>query len=382
MIFSAHDINIIKKILPLHCESYLEERGWKKTSHIEKKASIWEKIFENGFKVKTLIPLDTELRDYKSRIIDFIETLKKVENRALESIITDLLQSNADTFRITAFKDKPEVSLPLIDASTLIRKTVDMMTSVAQSLIKPQPYFQYRHPKEVDDFLSKLKMGHTERGSFIVAIHAPVQPRLKNLLSEVEEIKEKEEPFERRVMIALSHLIPTAIEAANTRDEKAFEEAIPEGMSSNFCEALSSITEICGGDGAHLNIAWAPVRPIMSSWKLKNDFFVRPDTAGTLKEAAKVLRKNVPEKDIEIQGYVIRLDKNHDAEEGEIRIYDNLSDKSRNISIMLDKYKYSKAIEAHREGNMLNVKGDLDKDGKKQTLTNIKFFDLIVSEDN
>lgn len=384
MIFSTYDVSIIQKILPLHCESYLEERLWIKKNIIPHKASIWEKLVnEEWFTV--LLPLDTDLKDYVNRVIDFIEILKNVENRALESIIADLLQANTDTIRVTVFKDKPEVSLPLTNASDLIKRSIDMIASVAQSIIKTRPYYVSRYPKEVEDLLNKIKMGHTERGSFVISMHIPVPPRLRDLvtplLADNETIEENDEPFERRVMTRISRLIPIAVDAANTRDINAFEEAVSSGLSANFCEALSDIAEICGDDGAHFGISWAATRPPMKNWHLKNTFLVRPDIAETLKEAGKLLRKNSPNNDIEINGYVVRLDSVNTEDQGEIKIIDTLSGKARNVFITLGREKYQQAIHAHKEGLMVRVCGDMETSRKKNILTNITQFIILYDKE-
>jgi len=310
-----------------------------------------------------------------------VELLKKIEKRALESIITDLLRANADTLRITAFKDKPEISLPLVKASTLIKRSVDMIASIAQSIDSPKAYFQSRYPKNVDDFLGKLEMGHTERGSFVVAIHARVKPRIKGLFNSIEgEEMENDEPFERRVMTNLSRLISIAINAANKRTKEDFESATSEGMSANFCESLADITEICGNDGAHFDITWAPSRPIMKHWNLENKFFIRPDTAEVLREVGTVLRQNIPEIGVAIKGYVVRLDKNHHAKEGEVKISDILSERPRNVFINLRQDEYHKALNAHAEGCMVSINGDLEKFGRKQILTNPTSLKVIPEE--
>ena len=386
MIFSLNDSAIMNRILPLHCESYLEIKGWRMIEKSSHKSSVWHKRLSNGKDEYILLPLDTELRDYINRIADAIEVLKFVENRSTESIIADLLQSNSDTFRVIAFKDRAEFSLPLIDAATLLKKSVDMIASAAQSINNPKAYFVSRHPKEVDDFLAKLRMGHTERGSFIVSMHVPVEPRMKDIFTESDvqddSLKiESEEPFERQVIMQLSKLTALAIDAANTREMKSFTDAIPSGINANFCEALSEITEVCGDDGAHFDISWAPTRAVAKSWNIKTKFHIRPDTANALKEASKQLRKNSIESDIEICGYVVRLDSGDSSESGEIKIIDTLSEKPRHIFLQLDGDKYQNAIDAHKYGKVITVKGNIEKSGKKSTLTNITEFNIIADDD-
>ena len=124
MIFSSYDKNLIEKILPLYCRSYFKEHGWLEIGQMESKASLWQKDLDNK-SVKVLIPIDTNLHDYNSRMVELLEILQEIENRPLESIIMDLLNTNSDTLRITAFKGEPHMSLPLINASKLLKRSVN-----------------------------------------------------------------------------------------------------------------------------------------------------------------------------------------------------------------------------------------------------------------
>lgn len=377
------DTNILRKILPLHVTSYLDAHNWESVKTYGEIASIWQKC-EGDECVKIIVPSDTELADYISRILDVIKVLSKVEKRSLDYIITDILRANADTIRITAYKGKPVNSLPLQEASNLLKSSLDMIASVAQSIIKPRPYFCSRYSKEVEDFVDGLKMGHTEQGSFIVNIFSKTDPRLQNLFTPIEKEQElldkDDEPLGRKTIMRISQLLPVAINAANNRDKKQFMDSIKDGMSANFCEAVSEITKICGEDGANIDISWAPVRPVMPYWHLKTNFNIRQDTADVLTEAAQQLRTLAPEKDVDIRGYVVKCEKNETANQGEIKVNDISNDKSRAVYLVLKNEEYKKAVLAHKDGIMISAKGDIEKQAKKQILKNIRDFETIQEE--
>ncbi len=372
--------DILSKILPLYLTSYLDANNWKFVSKYEDIASVWQKCDDN-VTIKVIAPSDTKLADYANRILDVIKVLSGIEKRPIENIITDILRANADTIRITAYKGKPINSLPLYDASNLLKSSLDMIASVAQSIINPRPYFCSRYSKEVEDFISGLKMGHTEQGSFIVNIFSKTDPRLQNLFTPLEKEQEllnkDDEPLGRKTIMRISQLLPLAINAANNRDEQMFMNSIKDGMSANFCESISEITKICGDEGANIDISWAPVRPVMPYWHLETNFSIRQDTADVLTEAAQRLRTLAPEKDSEIMGYVVKCEKNETANQGEIKVNDTLGDKSRAIYLILNDSEYKRAVEAHRDGLMITAKGDIEKQAKKQMLVNIRDFEIL-----
>ncbi len=377
------DINILRKILPLYITSYLEATNWQVVSKYENIASIWQK-YNNDRNIKIIVPTDTEIADYISRILDIIKVLSDIEQRSLNSIVTDILRANADTIRITAYKGKPINALPLQDASNLLKNSLDMIASVAQSLIKPRPCFRSRYSKEVEDFMNGLRMGHTEQGSFIVNIFSKTDPRLQNLFTPIEKKQEllskDDEPLGRKTIMRISQLLPIAITAANNRDEQAFMDSIKDGMSANFCEAVAEIAKICGDGGANIDISWAPVRPVMPYWNLKTNFNIRQDTADVLSEAAQQLRILAPEIDVEIRGYVVKCEKGETDNQGEIKVNDILGDKERAVSIILNENDYRMAVEAHKDGLMITAKGDIEKQPKKQILNNIRYFEVIKEE--
>jgi hypothetical protein len=371
MIFSNHDIDVLKKINPCDCESYLELKLWNKIGVMPNKASIWEKLINDQL-IGVWIPINSEMQDYVNRMIELVELLSKIENRALESIIADILNVGMDTIIITLFQNKPDSNLSLINASELMKKSVNMVAAAAQAVMQPKAYYSSKYPKEVNGLLNEIKLGHTERGSFIISLHLPITPQLKEL--PFSDIQSQESPFGRKVIAKIAELAPLAIRAANNRSFGEFSEAIPLGLSANFCEALADISKICGDDGVKFSFAWSITRPTNNN--LNNEFFITPYIGGILRDAAKNIRETNPVTDSEISGYVIRLDSEDTNNAGDIIVKDILPEKPRNISIKLDATNYQKAIIAHQNNSRITLYGDLDLSNKTYILTNVSRFEL------
>jgi hypothetical protein len=88
---SKYDTDILSKIIPLSCETYLKNRGWRKTAKIGSIAVIFGKEKENGQLIEILIPTDVELLDYKNRIADLLSALQNVEDRRWQYIASDII---------------------------------------------------------------------------------------------------------------------------------------------------------------------------------------------------------------------------------------------------------------------------------------------------
>jgi len=379
MPYNSNDI--INKILPIHCEAYLRNKGWSETGRLGDVARLFGKTDDSGRLVEVLVPIKTDVGDFKSVILKLLSMLQDFETRSLDYIANDIVLANFDVFRIIAFKGDTTTSLPLKDAKTLLDKSLAMMASAAQSIITQQPYFQSKHV-EVDRFLSKLKMGHTERGSFIVTLQTPVAPNLapRLPLPDMEPLI-AEEPFERQVTTRLCSLISEANTIANEPNPETLTQSITRGMSANFFEALAEITDVCGEQGANLDMTWAAIRPIQPVWNIKDRFIIERAKVETLREAGKTLRTRMPEMNAEVIGFVITLHRDENAERGTIKLNDIKSSPTRVISIELGSKYYEQAIEAHKNGKIVVIKGDLQKNTRGQTLTNISEFNVIENND-
>jgi len=365
MPYNSNDI--INKILPIHCEAYLKNKGWSETGRLSNVARLFGKADDSGRLVEVLVPIKTDVGDFKSVILKLLSMLQDFENRSLDYIANDIVLANFDVFRIIAFKG----------AKTLLDKSLTMMASAAQSIITQQPYFNQRRG-EVNEFLSKLRMGHTERGSFIVTLQTPIAPIIPEspALFDAEPLI-TEESFGRQATVRLCSLISEANTIANEPESNTLIQSIARGMSANFFEALADITNVCGEAGTNLDMTWAAVRPIQSAWNIKNRFIVEKEKVETLREAGRTLRTRMPETDVEVTGYVITLHKDENADKGTIKLNDVVSRPMRVISAELDLKRYNQAIEAHKNMDIVAMKGDLQKGGRGCVLANISEFRVI-----
>jgi len=370
-----YNYDIIGKILPVNCEAYLKNKGWNETGKLGKSAKIYGKTNDSGRLFEVLVPVKTSVGDFKVVLLNLLIDLQNFEDRALDYIANDIVLSKFDIFRIIAYKGDTTASLPLEDAKTLLEKSFAMMAFSAESIKTQQPYFQSRYHNEVSTFLSKLRLGHTERGSFVLSLQTPIAPALSIPISLFEDKPMiSDEPFERQVTTRLCSLISEADTIANEPDEETLPQSIERGMSANFLESLAEITEISGESGVNLDMTWAAVRPVNPAWYIKNSFIIEREKIETLREAGQILRTRIPEKGIEIIGFVIRLDRDDLSKPGMIKINDITTNPQRVITAALNDEQYDNAIDAHKLGKIVVLKGDLQKSGHMQTLTNISDF--------
>jgi hypothetical protein len=233
-------------------------------------------------------------------------------------------------------------------------------------------------PNKATDYLSKVHIGQTERGSYVVNILSRVAPDLESETLFPTEPYEKTDPFERQVTRTLADALEatrTAAEyAAATGTIEYFRRAVESGVSANLCEAIVGMNESGGGEGLDIGLRWAPARPIRDSTSRGVSF--PADTMPFIQEAARIFRKTPTQEGFEVEGYVIRLHRRELTGEGTITINSFVEDSPRLINVKLNTEDYDRAIEAHKFGIRVVCYGNLVKQGGQFVLLNPREFTL------
>jgi len=258
---SINDINVLLGIKAIEATSYLRNAGWKSVL-IKDRFSLWQNTKE-GEEFEILLPLDLSLKDYGSRMGQLLDTLMIFEGRPKLQVFHDIQSTSADLIRIRAEHDSfVDGTVRLNSGVALVTHARDLILAAACSAVERKQFYHSRKPAGATEYLDKVRLGQTEHGSYIVTIHSPVQPVLRTdpLLFPMEE----KMPFERVVtttlMKAISATKSAAEKSATTGDLKPFLDAVPEGLSANFCDAIVGLYEETDASRIHVGISWSPNR--------------------------------------------------------------------------------------------------------------------------
>ena len=143
----------------------------------------------------------------------------------------------------------------------LVQEAMDMMAAAACATVAPKPLYRARRPQEAADYLRGLRLGQTERGSFVVTIVSRVSPSLAGPRAFHEELF-SEEPFERRVSYTLVESLAAVRSAAESAASKAtfdaFANGVSEGVSANLCDALVGMgRHLSDNASLSVEVSWA-----------------------------------------------------------------------------------------------------------------------------
>ncbi len=236
------DAASIQSLRPLEVAAYLRAKGWDPIPATPG-MSIWQRrLGDEEFEL--VVPLESSVRDYALRMGEVLRTLAAVENRSQTDIYADLLTTFADVVRIRI--DDPEAkdgTLSIEGHAQIAQKVRDLLLAAACSAIEHRAVWHTRKPAQALDRVRRLRIGQSERGSYVITVISAVSPALQ--MPSPDRLFEAALPFERQVIQTLATTLAkldTATEqAALSGQFESFELAVRDGVSANLCDAVAGL---------------------------------------------------------------------------------------------------------------------------------------------
>jgi hypothetical protein len=376
---SVHDPQTFESLRPLDVISYLRATGWTQQQLRPQQYSVWTRPSGQG-DYEVVVPL-ARFRDFALRMSEALVTLELAEKRSQLQILADLSLSNADIVRISSdLAETSDGTIPIEDAVTLVQKARDAVLAGACSAIEPRAYFAPRKFGQALDYLKKVKMGQTERGSYTVIVISKVAPLLQAPDSNGADI---EEPYERLVVKTLRRGIAkvraAAEIAAATGSFESFKEGVQLGISANLCNAIAGMI----GDrdlvrGLEFSFSWSRTRP--NTHDDEAHTLISPDSFPVIEEAGRLLREISPQEEFELEGVVVGLDRQPTESIGLVTVLGFIEGRTHNIRVELGTEDYSIAVTSHEERRPIFVLGDLVKEGRSYFLRRPRGLRLTNAE--
>ena len=369
------DVDALRAVSPIALHAYLSAQGWKKVDVYGEKGDVY--AIDSAPEI--IAPSSQSFADYERVLIQILTILARVENRDEIAVLRDLSVADVDLIRIRAPKSMDDGSIPINAGVELIQQSRDLLLAAACAESRPQTAYRAGRNRDAMEYLSQVRIGQTERGSFVVALLSPVTPYLAN--SGQGELCSNfiGEPYARRVTCRLvSALEQTrdAVALANRGEGiTVFEERVQYGVSANLCQAAAKL--IGNGDGIDVSVSYALTR--LAPQRRVRVRFNRPD-ADVLEEAARVLRDRAERPDEQIDGYVTKLARDPGAKEGQITIKASIDGAMSSIGVYFGPEQYSQIAEAHAQRRTVTLEGDLKREGQRWRLSNPR--DLQILDDD
>lgn len=372
------DADVLHALAPIEVAAYLRSHGWQIVDQIGTKGVVWSAPLVSGGDAEILLPLDRSLGDYTRRMSEVLQVLEVAEARSQLDIVCDINDATADVIRVRLQSASLEDgSIPIEQAAHVFASAREIMFAAACATATVQPRMVYygRKPTPASDYLSKVRLGQTERGSFILTIRSLVPPRLtdgqRSLFPDVNP-PEGEEPFERRVTLnlarALAAMNGALSRASATNDVTAFQEAVEKGVSANLCEAVAGLSISDTPQDTTISVNWSPTRGVPNGTPSR--FHFSSDSLPILRGVARIFREKAPYGTYELRGAVIELKRDEGALAGQVTVAGAVDGIGRKVNVELFGDDYDQAIKAHQSEHPILCEGELVKDGRSYRLQN------------
>ncbi len=370
------DSGTIRTLRPGDLSSYLLQHGWQLAERLAERAEVWQ---QGG--AELLLPLDPGLADYGLRMAEVLSTLARWEERSREAVLHDLQNAGWDLIRFALDSNGlADGSIGLEVGVNLFQRARDLLQAAAVTAARPQTVQTGRRPREVADFLGRVRLGQTEAGSYVVQLRAPVPPPVQpeQLLLYPER---QEAPFERRATATLAGLLASASELTERWPDAAHSDWLArsrrEGLSANLCEALLGVFEPCPEGRLTTRFTWSIHRPPPPA---PGRIAFQGGRVEPLRELARTLRASEPRSDFELAGPVVQLERGESAAVGRTIVLGLVDGRPRRVELELDEEDYPLAVEAHRTRGWLSCEGELQPGPRTWRLRHPRHLALLPGE--
>lgn len=375
-------------LTPRTLSSYLGAAGWQ-LQNASAVSQTWTLEDAGTATADLLLPLDNSFVDFEDRFNAALRRLCRVYDWDYQQLVTSILSTRSDFFLVRADQATPDGSIPLRQAEQLVGGTLDMLTAAAWASIEPRPLFVGRRPNSVRNFVEDdLRMGHTQRGSFVITVLARLDEDEEIGLDAVEResfesLREFDDavpaptvaripPFQRRVMSTLASGLVATKEAARERTALALDEAIARGVSANLCESLEGMTKFQGLRTLDLSFMWAIAEQVAPPSAER--VLIGRNEIPRLGELSQRLRQKPPQSRESLYGQVTRLERAEENDEGIVTVR-GVTGRStrRQARLHLEGRRYDAAIRAHRSRLPVVVTGVMERRGNMYWLSEVDF---------
>lgn len=378
-------VDIIEGVPLGSLKRYLARTGWKR-SVLRDGAVLFAK--GDGDEVEIFLPGTQQVRDLREKLASALVTLTDMEQRPFESVAAAIRVISYDLVRSRL----PEAAIRqdtirLGTAEAFIKRMHGTLEAVAHGEMHVGPFFQ-RVSSVAQRYADDCRFGHTFRGSFGFTVESPCGSRTLDD-GELETLALGGElgalPLERRAVQRLARGLRTVEAAIKREDPAMIAQGYQTGLNANAVEELTALVSEPQVSEVHFQILFSP------EWGVPPDLGDAPAVTlsqargvPVLQEAAKVLRAVDYERRRTIVGRVRTL---HSMDTpADLYSISGLQDVivewsseefgTRNVRVSLGPEEYLQAVEAHTEGRLISVFGELDRT-QQWRLENARDFRLL-----
>lgn len=358
---------------------FLNKLGWEKTNDLNEYYTVWHSPIIDERQEELVVPITNEVFRLERDLNNIIKTLMSFYDKKEYQILDDFENSVKDQVK---FRVKSEMTedgyIPLVEGVRLLENTKEMLIASFLSISNKKKNYTGPHPENVNEAISNIKMGQTEEGSFIINIYLPNdyyedgQPSL---------LEEESDSFTRKALTVMEQASTELISKAETFEEQhndlsVFDDSYLQGVSSNFCSAISEISSN-GKNDVEIEII---LNDTIDAKENIRKIEIKKEIIPIINNVKEYYKQDLTTENFVLIGHVTKLHQEVDDSEGDITLTCEIAGKLKKVKLDLNETFYTIAQEAHRNKSYLRCVGTLKINSRVTTLSNITEV-LIISED-
>lgn len=281
-------------------------------------------------------------------------------------LLPRLVVRETDEYRFRKESELPSGLIRWKEGEGLIHAARATLVAGAKAALGKLPHFGNRHGQFANRYLDAVLMGQTAPGSYVVTAYAPSGEGIAMRQNSPETLGLPGVDYleGREVARAVSNALGAASEAlAHFRESSSlsgFEAGVQQGVSYELTNALIELTG--GADEAEVYVEWHPgadeTRPVSERFD-----FSGQDTR-ILEKAAARLVTTEPQPRTVVVGRVHLLTKKEAGLPGVVGLVAIGAAKPKRVRAhLMQASDYHLAVRAHEEDLMIQVVGDLQREG-------------------
>jgi hypothetical protein len=315
-------------------------------------------IFEHVSGQRAFVPGSVEV-DYAELVAAAVVSIAAAESRDEQDVWSSLLWQRRDHLQVRRLT--ADASVSLATGLEMHEALQDLIIAATRSSIAPNAHHRGRRPAAVDRYVEQVRLIPSLPGSFVVRALLPVEPLSDDPQLELEG-SAIAVPEHRAVsdllMKATRVAVATASAISGGGELNSWDAAVPQGVSSNLCDALARLT----GGGSEAMTTELSVGRAWQSGVSDSDMVSIPAGASPGLEVGGVyLRSQSEQLEIRATGLVVKLHRENQLGAGEVTIRGVIegaddSGRSRTVKVPLDELSYNEAVLAHRAGRPVTAR--------------------------
>ena len=368
---NIQDRDALLAVSPIALSAYARAAGWSKVETF----GDYSDVYDAEGLPEIILPRIDRLGDYAKVVSQLIGIFADVAKTDTLSLYHDLITVEYDVIRVRAVSSSEDGSIAVNEGLKLLNGAWNMLRAAAFSLHSPKPVYFGRHERFISDYLRRVKLGHTEQGSYVIKLLSPI------IIQDKEPDQRKmfeEDPIERKMTLRLTQALEATREVLDRNvgeNQEALFETVKRGASANLCNAVATAVDTFSE--LSVSLTWALTYPRESP---RYDVQFKSHEPPLLKDVAKKFKAIEPQLDKSFFGYVQILDRDKNKEEGTVTLNVDIQGRTTPVSATLMPSDYGQAIQAHITKSEVCITGDLIKKRNSWLLQNPRIINVIVGE--